>query len=270
MYTCQVYKANTADQICLINADGTGFHQLTDSSLKDNQDASFSPDGQTILFVSNRTGHYEIFEMDRSGKAKQLTNLESTLGLPAVSPDNKWIVFSNRVNGEDQIWLMGRDGKNAQPIFKSDGDSAVAPTWSPSGDQILFAVGKVNNAENRKLYIMGSDGRDPQLLSNKFVTPGRTDWSSQDLIAYFTGKAWEREIWTIHPNGTGLTQIITGENAQSPSFSPDGRYLTYTAYTRIQQQDPLSCEIFAKDLSSGEKWQLTKNDYCDYQPRWGK
>jgi len=264
-YTCQVNKLNSSDQICVINADGSGQRQLTDSD--DNQDASFSPDGKTILFVSNRTGNYEIYEMDLSGKTTQLTNLGTRLGLPEISPDNKWIVFTNRVNGDDQIWRMDRDGKEAQVIFKSDGNAAVAPTWSPNGDQILFAVGK---DLTRQLFIMGFDGSEPHLLSDKVITPGRTDWSNQGLIAYFTGEIWKREVWTIYPDGTEMAQITNGENAQSPSFSPGGRYITYTAYTRVQQQDELSCEIFIVDLYSGNKWQLTDNDYCDYQPRWGK
>jgi Tol biopolymer transport system component len=264
VYTCQVTKVNSSDQICIINADGSGQRQLTDSA--DNQDASFSPDGNAILFVSNRTGNYEIYEMDLSGQTKQLTNLESRLGLPEVSPDNKWIAFTNRVNGDDQIWVMDRDGKNARVIYRSDGNAAVAPTWSPDGEALLFAVGK---DVARQLFIMRSDGSDPHLLSDKIITPGRTDWSNQDLIAYFTGDVWRREIWTIYPDGTGMTKVTEGGNAQSPSFSPGGRYITFTAYTRVQQQDELSCEIFIMDLYSRETSQLTDNDYCDYQPRWG-
>ncbi|MGZ9235114.1 MAG: TIR domain-containing protein, partial [Anaerolineales bacterium] len=124
VYTCQVNKANTSDQICIINADGSGQRQLTNSS--DNQDASFSPDGNLIIFVSNRTGNYEIHEMDLSGHTTQLTTMGSRLSLPAISPDNQQIAFSNRVIGEDEIWLMDRDGKNARMIFKSDGNMAVA------------------------------------------------------------------------------------------------------------------------------------------------
>lgn len=264
VYTCQVNKDNTLDQICVINADGSGQRQLTNSH--DNQDASFAPDGSTILFVSNRTGNYEIYEMDLSGHITQLTDFGNRLSLPDVSPDNKQIVFTNRVNGDDQLWIMDRDGKNAHLLFKSDGEDAVAGTWSPNGDKILFAVGK---EASKQLFIMGFDGGDPQLLSDQIFTPGRTDWSTKDLIAYFTGDGWNRQVWTIHPDGTGMTQVTDGGNSQGPSFSPDGRYITYTAYTRIQQQDIFSCEIFIMDVVTTEKWQLTDNDYCDYQPRWG-
>jgi hypothetical protein len=265
VYTCVVHKDSTIDQICTINADGSEQRQLTNSS--DNQDASFSPDGKIIIFVSNRTGNYEIHEMDLSGHTTQLTAMKSRLSLPAISPDNQQIAFSNRVNGEDQIWLMARDGKNARMIFKSDGNMAVAPTWSPEGNEILFAVGK---DLARQLFIMSRDGGEPRLLSDKIITPGRTDWSSQGLIAFFMGDGWNREVWTINPDGSGMTRVTDGDNSQGPSFSPGGRYITYTAYTRIQQEDELSCEIFVMDLYNGDKRQVTDNDYCDYQPRWGK
>jgi len=264
VYTCQINKTNNSDQICLINADGTNQRQLTKSD--DNQDASLSPDGQSVIFVSNQTGHYEIFETDLSGKSTRLTDLKSTLGVPEISPDNNWIVFTNRIDNFDQIWLMERNGKNAQMIFRSDGNAAVAPTWSPDGRQILFAVGK---DLNRQLYIMGFDGRDPHLLSDQILTPGRTDWSPQNMIAYFIGDAWHREVWTMFSDGTGLVQVTDGGNAQSPSFSSGGRYIAFTAYTDVAGRDELSCEIFVMDLFSKEKWQLTKNEYCDYQPRWG-
>jgi Tol biopolymer transport system component len=265
VYTCQVNKDRTSDQICIINADGSNQRQLTNS--KDNQDASFSPDGESIIFSSNRTGNYEIHEMDLSGHTVQLTNLKGSAGLPSISPDNKWIAFTNLVNGNEQIWLMDREGKNPRVFFESHEESAVAPTWSPDGEEILFAVGK---ELERQLYIMRLEGGEARLLSEEIVTPGRTDWSGQGLIAYFMGGGWDREVWTIYPDGSGRTQVTRGDNSQGPSFSPDGQYVTYTAYTGVQQQDSLSCEIFVMDLNTGETHQVTDNDYCDYQPRWGK
>jgi TolB protein len=269
VYTCQVNKTNVSDQICVINADGSGQRQLTNLNSSDNQDASFSPDGESIIFVSNRTGYYEMYEMDLSGNTTPLTNLKSRVGLPSTSSDNQSIVFSNRVNGHDQIWLMDRDGNNARVLFTSTGKSAVAPTWSPSGEEILFALGKDPTDAAKQLFIIDFNGGEPRLLSDKILTPGRTDWSRQDLIAYYMGDGWKRNVWTIYPDGTVMAQVTDGGNAQSLSFSPGGRYITYTAYTNVQGQDEFSCEIFILDLYINESWQLTDNDICDYQPRWG-
>lgn len=178
---------------------------------------------------------------DLSGKSTRLTDFKSMLGVPEISPDNHWIVFTNRVDNFDQIWLMDRDGDNVQMIFSSEGNAAVAPTWSPDSKEILFALGK---DLSRQLYIMGFDGREPRLISDNILTPGRTDWSTQNMIAYFIGDTWQREVWTMYPDSSDMVQVTDGGNAQSPSFSPGGRYIAFTAYTDVDGRDELSCEIF--------------------------
>ena len=190
--------------------------------------------------------------MNLSGKRTRLTDLDGTLGLPAISPDKQWIAFPN-----------GGDGSNPRMIFSLPGIAAVAPTWSPDSYEILFAVGK---DLSRQLFIMGLDGREPRLLSDQIFNPGRTDWSTQGLIACFIGETWNREVWTIYADGTGMAQVTN----DGPSFSPGGRYIAYTGYTDVAGRDEFSCEIFIMDLYSREQWQLTDNEYCDYQPRWGK
>ena len=174
--------------------------------------------------------------------------------------------FTNRVEGFDQLWLMERDGSNPRMIYGLGGIAVVAPTWSPDSNQLLFAVGK---DLARQLFVMDIHGHEPRLLSDQIFTPGRTDWSRQGQIAYFVGETWKREVWTIYPDGTGRAQVTEGGNAQSPSFSPGGRHITYTAYTNVEGRDQFSCEIFIMDLYTRESRQLTTNEYCDYQPRWG-
>ena len=55
-----------------MNADGTDVRQLTDNGALD-WDASWSPDGDRIAFVSDRYDYAEIFVMDADG-----TNTYST------------------------------------------------------------------------------------------------------------------------------------------------------------------------------------------------
>src|SRR5215211_7504836 len=57
VFTCFV---NQIDQICLMNADGSGRKQLTDFSATSFY-ASLSPDGDTIYFSSRERGTYEIY-----------------------------------------------------------------------------------------------------------------------------------------------------------------------------------------------------------------
>jgi TolB protein len=60
---------NQYGQIWRIRADGTGSRQLTDDpSRRNNDDPSWSPDGQNIIFGTGRSGRPELWIIDRDGR----------------------------------------------------------------------------------------------------------------------------------------------------------------------------------------------------------
>lgn len=264
IYTCNIQ----GDEVCIINADGSGWRRLTDNSFA-NFNASLSPDGQKAVYVVSDGKTSEIYELDiSSGKSKQLTDLKKSLGSPEISPDNQYIVFHYR-SGSDrlQLWVMNRDGSNPQEFYSEAGKDAHDGTWSPDGKQILFALGK---GDNNKLYTINFGEGTPQLLNNSIDTRGRTDWSVGSLIALDMGGSWAHDVYTMNSNGSNLTQITpAGINSQGASFSPDGNWIAFTAYTNVADKDLNSCEIFIMHVNGTDLRQLTDNTYCDYQPRWG-
>ncbi|HLO15451.1 MAG TPA: TIR domain-containing protein [Anaerolineales bacterium] len=264
VYTCQI----RGDEICIINADGSGWRQLTNSPTA-NYYGSLSPDGQAVLFIGKETGSTEIYEMDLSnGKTKQLTHLEKDLGSPEISPDNKLIAFTYRAkNNAAQIWIMNRDGSDPHKFYGSASQEVHDPAWSPDGTQILFAMGR---GENNKLYLIGFDGRDPQVINDSIDTRGRSDWSNKNLIAFDMGGPFQHDVYVMNNDGSNLNKLSNGNNSQGASFSPDGEWIGFTAYTDVANKDQASCEIYIMRVDRTNLRRLTKNNYCDYQPRWGK
>jgi TolB protein len=53
-----------------MNADGTNLKRLTENSTQDHY-ASWSPDGEKIIFISDRSGTDEIFIMNKDGSKLQ-------------------------------------------------------------------------------------------------------------------------------------------------------------------------------------------------------
>jgi tricorn protease len=73
----------------------------------------------------------------------------------------------------------------------------------------------------------------------------------------------------MDPDGSDLHQVSPkGGNSQGPSFSPDGQWIAFTAYFD-GFNDINGCEIYIIRTDGTDLRRLTKNDYCDYQPRWG-
>jgi TolB protein len=265
VYTCSI----NGDEVCLMNADGSGARQLTDSNLA-SFNASISADGKSIVYVVGKDDVTEIYEMDlASGQAQQLTNLGKALGSPEISPDGKSIIFHYR-NGSNpvQLWIMNRDGSNPHKLYSKSGNDVHDGTWSPDGSKILFAMGK---SDINKLYIMDFSGNGPKVVNDTVNTRGRSDWSVNDLISFDQGGPFMHDVFLMNIDGSGLHQVSeSGLNAQGASLSPDGKWIAFSGYTNVADKDQNSCEIFIMRVDGSDVRQLTKNKYCDYQPRWGK
>jgi Tol biopolymer transport system component len=87
----------SADQVHVVNADGSNWTKLTDN--EGYRAPSWSPDGQRIAFISGNTDESELYIMDANGSnLTQLTNLSKTGEFPMFltwSPDGQQITFSS-------------------------------------------------------------------------------------------------------------------------------------------------------------------------------
>jgi tricorn protease len=73
----------------------------------------------------------------------------------------------------------------------------------------------------------------------------------------------------MNADGSNARQLTpSGGNSQGPSFSPDGKWVAFTAYFDNYGEDH-GCEIYVIRVDGTDLRRLTNNGYCDYQPRWG-
>ena len=267
VYTCQEYRTRDRDQICIINADGSGGRRLTGDSSRAHNAPNLSPDGRSMVFLSVVDGVYQVFEMNlESGETWQLTYGTGNTSAPAISPDGRRILFSRVVDGHESVWLMDRNGDNQTLLFGSTSGAGWDPVWSPDGSQILFLSERSGRPE---LYSMQVDGSNLRQVTNMPGLRGRGDWSPDGrYMATFAGEAWNREIILMSPDGSNPVILTEGGNNLSPSFSPDGNWITFTSYMD-NYRDDFGCEIYIMRRDGSDITRLTNNDICDYQPRWG-
>lgn len=181
--------------------DGLGAGQLVQLTHEPGYDAecSYSPDGSTILFVSDRDGDPDIYLMDADGRnVRQLTNHPGYDGGPFFSPDGKWIAYrTDRVEKDMlQIHVMRADGSGDVAITSGQG-VRWAPYWHPTRPWLIWT---------------GADHADPTKRPNYDL------WIARVAAA---------------PEGfrTGTPLRITDHEGADvlPAFSPDGTLLMWTA-----------------------------------------
>jgi TolB protein len=251
-----------------MNADGSGMRRLTNDDTRRHFYASLAPDGQSVLYSSFLEENvYEIYRLDLgSGSVDRLTNRLGVLTAPEFSPDGRSITFArgNPRTGAYQIMIMDRSGSDAANIPQVSGWD---PTWSPDGNQILFASGPESGTQ---LFVVSREGRGLRQVSNLPAIRGRSDWSPDGAsIVTYSGPSWNREVYIMNADGSNARQLTpSGGNSQGPSFSPNGKWVVFTAYFD-KYGDDHGCEIYVIRTDGTDLRRLTDNDTCDYQPRWG-
>jgi TolB protein len=265
-FTCQLHKYQSTEQICIINADGSGWKQLTQEDGFRHYYPSISPEGTSVVYSAFReTNVYEIYEVTLNGITVRLTDRLGVLTAPEISPDGRLITFMRWTEDSDQyqVWVMDRDGGNPRQVVSGSGWD---PTWSPDGTRLLFAS---DRSGQNQLWVVNLDGTGLKQITSLLVMRGRSDWSPADQIVTYSGEPWNRELFIMEADGSNSRQLTpTGGNSQGPSFSPDGKWVAFTAYFD-QYSDIHGCEIYIIRVDGTGLRRLTENTYCDYQPRWG-
>ena len=268
VFTCQIFRVTAANQVCIMNADGSGFRRLTTDDSRQHFYPSLAPDGQSVLYAGFREENvYEIYKLDLSdGSIDRLTNRIGISTAPEFSPDGDQILFTrgNPRTNQYQIMLMDPSGENAGNIPMLFGWDA---TWSPDGSKILFASDRDGPVQ---LFTINRRGRQLFRVTNLPAIRGRSDWSPDgQWIVTYSGEPWNREVYIMNADGSNVRQLTpSGGNSQGPSFSPDGKWVAFTAYFDHYGDDH-GCEIYIIRTDGTDLRRLTDNDYCDYQPRWG-
>jgi Tol biopolymer transport system component len=187
----------------------------------------FSPDGQKIVFVSDRSGHENLWIENADGsEPEQLTHEELTVFTsPVLTEDSNFVLVSREkpytAHAPFQLWLYDRMGGSGVRITTVQVQSADAP------EEDEQALGAVFSRDGQYVYYALKRGRH----GGPIAFPG----------------------WQINRRNrvTGEEQTITQEvgGAIRPAISPDGTKLVYG--TRFDSKTGLRI----RDLTTGNtRW----------------
>lgn len=161
------------DEICVMNADGSGKIQLTDGIGQRNQHPDWSPDGSKLVFITHRHGYAEMMIMNADGTNPYTLFHDPDSSCSALdyfsphwSPQGKIVFgrnFPQGCGGNDMsIALVNDGGAEFTPYFRV---GAYNAKWSLDGTKLIY-----QSDSPSQIYISNSDGSNQLKLTN--TNPG--------------------------------------------------------------------------------------------------
>ena len=235
------YELETGEswsEIWSMNIDGSELRQMTRGRHHDDTPA-FSPDGQSLLFVSDRGEGSQLYLLPmKGGEARRLTSFPMGVADPVWSPNGKLIAVRSEVYPEC----------GADPVCNSRIADAVAagPLTARMTDELLYRHWTTWR-DGRFTHVLLVDAENGEVLRD--LTPGRWDSPTFSLDGdrgyAFSPDGGElcvvsnhdpdpalstnSDLWLI-PVGGGEGVNITSPNHGwdgSPVYSPDGRFIAF-------------------------------------------
>jgi TolB protein len=269
-------------QLFTIGPGGNDLTQVT--HFKDGSDAlnaNWSPDGKRIAFERDYPYPHAVVEtMNADGgdlrlltpKASPKTYLYDSI--PVYSPDGKRLLVARNIaytegnNGprdHTELVLMTLNGRilhRVTPYLPTGPNGDHFPAhgqFSPDGKQIVYVKKLGRKSAGFVINVNGSGLR--QVTPWALGVDDRIDWSPDGSLILFSNAHDDAHgivsnVYTIRPDGTGLTQITHERKGsrvsdKADSWSPDGKQIMF-----VRDTGPTS-SLYAMNADGSEEKQLT-------------
>jgi TolB protein len=221
-----------------------------------------------VYFVSNRTGHKEVWVMDQDGKnQRQVTRFNSTSIQPTVSPDGSKIAFTSYARINPAIFIFSVDPVRDLRFYNQRASVNETPEFTPDGKQMVYASSAPNDRCCR-IYIANLDGSGlrPITTSSFIDVEPKVNPKTGNEIVFVSGRSGPQQIYRMNMDGSDIERLTPGEGeASNPSWHPDGQMIAY-AWTRGYAQGAFN--IFIMDVASRKYTQLTHGEGRNENPTW--
>jgi TolB protein len=226
------FEGDKEFQVYTFNIDGSQVRRINDRGA--DACSFYYPDGKKLIWTSTRdhadlpADDYpkgaELYSSDlEGGNVVRMTNNLVYDAEVTVSPDGKWILFGRQTDGKMDLYRMRPDGTELFQITNTPDWQEGGAQWMPDGQRIIYRAWKIQDQGQRGMPMT---------------------------------------IFTIKPDGTGLTQVTHEPGTNwAPAPAPDGRHFVF-----VKLLPPRNFEVFMMDLVTGTQQRLTFNDAFDGFP----
>ena len=239
------------DRIChallLVEVRSGRMRPLT-SGAHDDRDPCFAPDGQSLVFVSDRDGTPNLWRLRFDATAPEpLTHLDGAVRSPRLSPGGKAIAFlhapetprhrgAHGTSARIRLWKSGEAGPKVDGLVDETWAKLCVlelrtrrlrrlgrgmghdtePAWSPDGRSLAFVSHRSASGAPRgdsELWVVSSRGGPPRRLGRQRGPKHSPAWSPEGTAVAYVGAnesatAADLHVWVVPARGGQAKDVL--------------------------------------------------------------
>ncbi len=257
LFASTYFKPNTSRNVRVLPA------RLTTNLARDMQ-PDWSPDGNRIIFASDRDGALDIYAMNTDGgDARRLTYNTTEDFAPAWSPDGRKIAFTAKRDDNDEIYIMDADGSNQTNITRNPASDS-RPAWSPEANRIAFVSNRDSAPDSSDIYVVAVDATDLIRLTDNPKFDGDPAWSPDGKkIAFASDRDGNFDIYVMNTDGSDQRNITNHPGLDSkPVWTADGSRLAFISNRTG------NFNVHVMNADGVNERSLTNEGQTDDEPSW--
>jgi hypothetical protein len=255
----------TADGLATARPDGSERRVLFPGGRPpDARHADWSPDGASIVFATDdneTSGSFEIWIAGKDGSAaRRLVDCLAPciyLDSPAWSPDGRTVALVRRSETPDDLWselvtVDAASGDVRSTVRAGKGRDLATPRWAPDSHRLVVEIEEhlapdgslVGDPLGSVLAVVDLADARPSFraITDASMFAMYPDWHpTEETILFIASGALDRsfdhqgrpaDLYTIHPDGTGLTRLTNRPPATpwlaTPAWTSTGQWVLLT------------------------------------------
>jgi dipeptidyl aminopeptidase/acylaminoacyl peptidase len=268
--TSQLKEDKNEDRIWMISTAGSDAAPLTTQGVSSSH-PRWSPDGKFIAFLSERAeSKTQVWLLNRQGgEAQRLTDTPQDVEDFAWSPDGRRLVLVLRDSSPEEL-EAAKEAKLKDHATDTKEKKKTAKPWVI--DRLQFKLDEMGYLDRRRthLYLFDLAAKSMTQITSGDFDDSEPAWSPDGKLLAFTSNRsqpdpdlnYNSDIWVVAADNTDkgahLTQVTANPGADStPSWSPDGKWLTYVTQLDPKLFDYATKHIAVSPAAGGEARVLT-------------